>query len=242
MRKLFLCLVVPALLALPARATAGELKLSIQNGLVTLTAQDVPLSMIMAEWARIGQTRIVNGEKILTPVSVQLVDVPERKALDILLRSASGYMLAERPTPVAHASVFDRILILPTSRPPANVPVNSIPQPFNAAPRPVPAQPMPDMDDTEGGEPPMPPGVGPQGAPVPGQPQLPGQAQPPGQTPGTPNNAPLTAPRPGQLPQPAPQQPVPFGAPRPPGTGPGGAPGAPGGPGGGPGGGSGGGI
>ncbi|MEX2662973.1 MAG: hypothetical protein WD227_13675, partial [Vicinamibacterales bacterium] len=147
MRKLLLCLVVPALLALPAHASAGELKLSINGGLVTLVAQDVPLSMIMAEWARIGQTRIVNGDKILTPVSLQLVNVPERKALDILLRSASGYMLAERPTPMANASAFDRILILPTSKPPAYTgPANPVPAPFTPRPRPIPAQPMPDMD------------------------------------------------------------------------------------------------
>lgn len=231
MRKLFICLVVPAVLALPVRAMGGELKLSINNGLVTLSAENVPLSMVMAEWARIGQTRIVNGEKILTPVSLQLVDVPERKALDIILRSASGYMLAERPTALANASVFDRIMILPTSRPPANTgPVHTVPQPFNP-PRPIPAQPMsdiPDMDDEERVR--MLPETGPQTSPVPGQqPALPGQ-QPalPGQAPGAPVNAPLTADRPGQLPQPAPQ-PVPFGTPRPPGTGRGGGPGGGGG-------------
>ena len=212
MRKLSLCLVIPALLALPARATAGELKLSINNGLVTLTAQDVPLASILAEWARIGQTKVVNGDKILTPVTLQLVDVPERKALDILLRDASGYMLAQRPAQLANASAFDRILILPTSRPPANTgPVNAAPAAFNVPPRPMPAQPVPDMDDEE---PQVPPGMVPQNAPEPGQPPLPGYG------PGVQPNAPLTAPRPGQLPQPAPQQPVPFGAPpKPPGGG-----------------------
>jgi hypothetical protein len=234
MPKLFLCLIVAALLALPTRATAGELKLSINSGLVTLSAQNVPLSMIMAEWARIGQTRVVNGEKILTPVSLELVNVPERKALDIILRSASGYMLAERPTQMANASVFDRILILPTSNAPANTgQVNSTPQPFNNAPRPFTnaAQPMPgpvpDMDDDLDPSIPSPndPGAFP-------PPNMPGPMTAPGE-PGQPQ-APLTAPRPGQLPQAAPQQPVPFGAPRPPGTGPGGG----GGPGGGPGGGA----
>ncbi|MEX1129182.1 MAG: hypothetical protein WEB50_11495 [Vicinamibacterales bacterium] len=212
MRKLLLCLVVPALLALPAHASAGELKLSINGGLVTLVAQDVPLSMIMAEWARIGQTRIVNGDKILTPVSLQLVNVPERKALDILLRSASGYMLAERPTPMANASAFDRILILPTSKPPAYTgPANPVPAPFTPPPRPIQVQPMPDMDMqpevNPDAPPPLPPGM------QPGmQPQMPIQPGQPG--------GPLTAPRPGQLPAPVPQQPVPFGAPpRPPGSG-----------------------
>jgi hypothetical protein len=43
MRKLLFCLVIPAVFAFPAAATAGELKLSIKDGLVTLMAQDVPL-------------------------------------------------------------------------------------------------------------------------------------------------------------------------------------------------------
>jgi len=216
MRKFIRCLVIPAVFAFPAVAGAGELKLSIRDGLVTLTAQDVPLSMVMAEWAKVGQTRVVNGEKLLTPVSLQLVDVPERKALDIILRSASGYMLADRPTVVANASVFDRILIMPTSRPPANTgPVNSVPAPFNN--RPVQAQPMPDMEEPSPNQPPgpapMPPGM------VPPNPNMQQPQMQPGQ-PGQPSG-PLTAPRPGQLP--APQQPVPFGAPpKPPGGGGGG--------------------
>ena len=206
MRKFHLLFVIPAFLALPLTASAGEMKLSIQNGLVTLVADDVPLSTIMAEWARVGQTRIVNGDKVSTPVSLRIVDMPERRALDILLRTVSGYIVAERPTPIAGASVFDRIMILPTSRAPANTgPINSPPPTF--VPRPA-APPIPDMDD----EPVVQPGVQPQpnmpqGAP---QPMVPGQQVPPNA------NAPLTAPRPGQLPAPAPQQPVPFGTPPPP--------------------------
>ena len=72
MRKFIVCLAIPAVLAFPAFAGAGELKLSIKDGLVTLSAQDVPLSMVMAEWAKIGQTRVVNGEKVLTPLTLEL--------------------------------------------------------------------------------------------------------------------------------------------------------------------------
>ncbi|MDQ3417319.1 MAG: hypothetical protein M3541_00785 [Acidobacteriota bacterium] len=210
MSKFLFCLVIPAVFAFPAATSAGELKLSIKDGLVTLIAQDVPLSMVMAEWAKVGQTRVVNGEKILTPVTLQLVDVPERRALDIILRSASGYMLAERPAAVANASVFDRILILPTSRPPANSPVTAPPPAFNQ--RPIQVVPTQDMEEPMPDQPPpgpapMPPGYVPNMQP---------QAQP-----GQPGG-PLTAPRPGPLPQP--QQPIPFGAPpKPPGGGGGGS-------------------
>jgi hypothetical protein len=220
MRKFHLLFVIPALLALPVAASAGELKLSIQNGLVTLVADEVPLSAIMAEWARVGRTQIVNGDKVSTPVSLQIVDMPERRALDVVLRAVSGYMVAERTTPVAGASVFDRIMILPTSRPPANTgPIGGPPPSF--VPRPVapPVQAMPDSDDDEpvmpaGMAQPNMPGATPQPMPGPNPQTMPGQQTP---------NAPLTAPRPGQLPAPPPQQPVPFGTPPKPGGGGGGA-------------------
>ena len=222
MRKIFLLFVIPALLALPSPAAAGELKLSIQNGLVTLSADDVPLSMIMAEWSRIGGTKVVNGERLMTRVTLNLVDMPERRALEVVLRSATGFMAAERRMAAAGPSAFESIMILPTSTPPANSGPLSSPSPF--VPRPVPPPPViePDHDEPELNPQPQPPGAEPNA------------------TPGVPN-APLTAPRPGQLPAPPPQQPVPFGTPpRPPGGGGGPGGGGPGG--GGPGGGGGGGL
>jgi hypothetical protein len=233
MRMFFSAFVLAAALVIPATASA-ELKLTMENGLVTLVAKDVPLSMIMAEWAKVGRTNILNGDKILTLVTIQLEGIPERKVLDILLRGAAGYMLAERATPVAGASTFDRIMILPTSRPPANAPPlqQASPQPFGPPrPMPMPVQVQPDEEEPRPGNvpPTNPAQLGQPGAPQPGAPQ-PGATQP-----GAPNmpQAPLTAPRPGML-QPPPQQPVPFGAPRP---GGGGAPTTPAGPGGGGGGG-----
>ena len=206
MRTLFPAFVL-AVLVIPAPASA-QLTLKMDGGMVTLIAKDVPLSTIMAEWAKVGKTSILNGDKIFTPVTLQLENVPEKQALDILLRGAAGYMLAERATPIAGSSAFDRIMILPTSRPPANAPPlqPATPQPF-APPRPMPV-PVPVQDDQEPGQPNM--------QPPPGVQQLPPGVQP-GQQPTTPQ-APLTAPRPGMLTAP-PQQPVPFGTPRPAGGG-----------------------
>ncbi len=223
MRKLLPAFVL-AVLVIPAPASA-QLTLTMEGGMVTLVAKEVPLSTIMAEWARIGKTNIVNGDKIFTTVTLQLENVPEKKALDILLRNAAGYMLAERSAPVAGGSAFDRIMILPTSRPPANAPPlqPTTPQPFSP-PRPMPV-PVPVQDDQEPGPPNAPqqnPGMQPQ----------PGMQ--PGTQPGQPNTpqAPLTAPRPGML-TPPPPQPVPFGAPRPGGGAPTNPPRPPGGGGGG---------
>lgn len=208
MQKIFRCLVALTLVvAAASTASAGELKLTLNNGLVTIIADDVPVSRILSEWARLGQTKIVNGEKLMTVVSLQLVDMPERKALDIVLRSASGFMAAERAVPVAGASAFDRIMILPFSKAPAAPPVtaNTMPQPFS----PRPTLPMPEpVDDS----PVLPPGVGPQPT-APNGPNLPGMT-PGGQQPQ------MTAPRPGQLPTPGPTQPVPFGTPAAPGVKP----------------------
>jgi len=112
------------LFAIPA--TAGELKLSINSGRVTLIAADVPLTQVLQEWARVGHTRFVNGERLASPpVTVQLVNVPEKEALDIILRSASGYVAAPRAQLVADASLYDRIMIMPTSAAPAALPVSA---------------------------------------------------------------------------------------------------------------------
>ena len=226
MQKIFRCAFALALVSvLAAPAIAGEVKVTLNQGLVTIIADDAPISRILAEWSRVGQTKIVNGEKLMTVVSLQLVDVPERKALDILLRSASGYMAAERHSPVQGASAFDRIMILPFSRPPAAAPVptsSPMPQLFNARPQQM--VPQPQDDD---GQPVMPPGMGPQ----PNQPAGQQTSPMPGMLPPTntqnPNAAPgqqQTLPRPGFLPAPpgAPNQPVPFGSPAVPGKPPGG--------------------
>jgi hypothetical protein len=220
MNKIFGSAVAAALLlASPLSASAGELKLTLNNGRATLIAEDVPLRQILAEWARIGKTTIVNGDKLTTSVTLRLEDMPERQVLEVLLRSASGYIVAARPEMLAEASAFDRILIMPTSRAPAATAANTAPQPFNSRP-PAPMPIQPDVDD----DPPVEPVV-PQGMPQPGMPQ----AQPgmPTNQPGS-QSVPQTLPRPGMPPAPA-GQPNPYGTPplppgvRPPGGGGGGA-------------------
>jgi hypothetical protein len=215
-------------------ANAGDLKLSIANGRVTLIAQDVPVRQILAEWARIGRTTIVNGEKVPGPsVTLQLVDQPERDALEILLKTAAGYVAAPRQVALADASVYDRIMILPTSRAPAYSASAPPPPQFS---RPMP-QPAPDEDDQPVVEvPPMTPPQVPPGMNYPAQ-NVPGQNVPGQNVPGQqPQQQPLTAPRPGMLPStPGVQPPNPYGTPtlppgvRPPGPGgPGRGPGGPG--------------
>ena len=170
MRTAVLAFAAAALLAAatPARA---ELVITMHDGLVTVNAKDVTLRQIMAEWARVGQTKIVNAERIVGgPITVSLVDVPEEKALATLLRSVSGYLAAPRPTVVKNASRYDRILVVPTAATPA--------RPTTAAPPPAFPQPrvnVPQNNDDDGPPPPAPPLAGPPAAPaaVAGQPRGP---------------------------------------------------------------------
>jgi hypothetical protein len=110
-----------------------QMKLEIRDGRVSLDAQNVPVRQILAEWARVGGSKVVNGEKVVgAPVTLQFNEVPERQALDIILRSVSGYMLAARQPGSVGASAFDRILILPTSAGPRNnPPATTAANPFN---------------------------------------------------------------------------------------------------------------
>ena len=120
MRTLVLVLTLASLT--PLAAEAQKLTLTMRDGLVTLDATDVPLRQVLDEWARIGDVTIVNADKVIgTTVTLMMPDVPERRALDALLRGVSGYMLTARPTGSAGLSAYDRILILPTSSVPPPV-------------------------------------------------------------------------------------------------------------------------
>lgn len=71
--------------------------LQVDAGRVNLSAQNVPVRVILTEWARLGGATIVNGDRVGgPPVTIELADVPERQELGILLRSVAGYMLAPR--------------------------------------------------------------------------------------------------------------------------------------------------
>ncbi len=101
-------------------AGASEFELSMHDGRVTIRAQDALVTDILAEWGRIGNTAIIDADELASEtVTLLLVDVPETRALRILLRTASGYLAAPRATMTDGVSRFDRILILATSKPAA---------------------------------------------------------------------------------------------------------------------------
>jgi hypothetical protein len=124
--------VLLTVLAGPASAQQ-TVKLQFNAGQVTLSAQNAPVRAILEEWAKLGGATIVNAERVAgPPVTLELAGVPERQALDTVLRSVAGYIVAPRPAGSTGPSAFDRIMILPTSV----APRNPAPAAVAAGPRP----------------------------------------------------------------------------------------------------------
>jgi hypothetical protein len=114
MTKVFLALVLLA--ALPTISLAAGLQLSIQDGRVSIDAQEVTVRQILTEWARVGKTRIVNAERVSGgPITIKFDGVPEKQALEIVLRNVPGYMASPRVTRIANASVYETIMIMATT-------------------------------------------------------------------------------------------------------------------------------
>ena len=149
--KTTLLLVAAGLLFVPRTADAQQLKLLLRDGRVSLEAQNVPVRQILGEWARVGGVTIVNADKVTgPPVTLHLVDTPESQALEVILRSVAGYMLAPRQPERHGVSVYDRILILAVSAAPKNQPVVPPPPVINRIPPAPMVDPGDDSDDNDG--------------------------------------------------------------------------------------------
>ncbi len=150
--------------SLASSAHAADVHVTIADGKVSVSATDATVSQILSEWARVGQTRIINAERLPGgPMSLQLDNVPEAQALDTLLRSASGYLAAPRSVAVPNASAYDRIFVLASSSASPARPV-SAPPPSSTAFTPPVFQTPPQADEPQGDPPDtqrqLPPGRG----------------------------------------------------------------------------------
>lgn len=145
--KLLKFAAVPFVLLLAASTASAEVHVTIHDGLVTIVAKDATIRQIIAEWARVGQAKVVNAERIPGgPTTLELTNVPEAQVLDTLLRSAAGYLAAPRAVMAANLSRFDRVVVMPTSNAP-RTPAAAAPQP--AFQQPQFAQPVDDDVDDE---------------------------------------------------------------------------------------------
>jgi hypothetical protein len=119
-------------LASPASA---DVQLSIRDGRVSIVAKDATVRQILTEWARVGRTNIVNVERIPGgPITLELKDVPEAEALDILLRTLSGYMAAPRSAQRSDVSQFETVIVMPTTAAPPSRTAGVSPAPFTPPP------------------------------------------------------------------------------------------------------------
>jgi hypothetical protein len=188
MRKILLTLALSGVVAAPA--AAQQLTLEFNQGLVSVDAAGVPVRTILNEWAKRGGTKVIGSERVTgAPLTIKLIDVPEAKALEVILRSVAGYMAAPRSTGEG-ASVYDRILVMATSSAPAPAAARPLapanPNAMAGTQRFVPPQRQQQDDETKEDEedpnPPSPPVFTFPGAPngQPGQfvPPQPGQMQP----------------------------------------------------------------
>jgi hypothetical protein len=92
---------------------AAAQMLAFDRGRVTVNAAAVAPSALLAEWARVGQTEVVNLERVAGPaVTITAAGLPEAKLLELILGGANYVVVARgEPWPSPNVSSFKRILI-----------------------------------------------------------------------------------------------------------------------------------
>lgn len=112
-------LLVAACCAAFAPPVSADVRVTFANGRVTVIASDATVREILAEWSRVGGSTFVDADKIPSNerLTIRLEDQSELDAIDVLLRSVAGYMVAPASGPASTASAVSRVFILPTSTP-----------------------------------------------------------------------------------------------------------------------------
>ena len=133
------------IVGLAGSTASAQVQLTMHDGLVTIVASNATVRQILAEWARVGHTTIMNAERVPGgPITLQLTNVPEAQALDLLLRSISGYLAAPRAVTASNLSRYDRIVVMPTAAAPRQA-VAAAPPVFQ--PQAVVPQPAEELND-----------------------------------------------------------------------------------------------
>ena len=116
-KMLLVSLVTAGLSLLSRPASAQQLSIRLDDGIVTLHATNVTVDEILARWATTTGMTVVsqNGRGADVPVTLHLSGVSEREALGHVLRDLSGYIMGESRDPQTGAVRIDRLVILPDS-------------------------------------------------------------------------------------------------------------------------------
>jgi hypothetical protein len=110
------------------------------QGRVTIVAQQVTVSEILAEWGRKGGTKIQGAERLtggVIQVPMLFDNRPELEVIEALTRQAAGVSVAPRRVGAPGASRFESIYIVATSAATASSPYPSAPTYGGSAPPPV---------------------------------------------------------------------------------------------------------
>ena len=135
---------------MPAAAQPAERKLQLTfhpDATVTLSAQNVPVRDILAEWRLKCACTVVNAERLAaaaSPVPMFFDHADQALVLDTLLRQAAGYTLTPQRVGATSPSRFETIYILATSTPsagayaapfaPASAPITTVGNPDDEIP------------------------------------------------------------------------------------------------------------
>ena len=169
--KLGAGMLVAACCAVFVPPASADVRVSFSDGRVTIIATNATVPEILAEWARVGGSTFVDAEKIPAQerLTLRIEDQREIDALEVLLRSVAGYMVAPIASTPDTESNIERVFILPTSTPAPYTP-----------PPPEPAT-VADAPFTLTGGPPRPDDDGPVRIATPPAPEAPAQAPSAGQ-------------------------------------------------------------
>jgi hypothetical protein len=163
LKSVLICLTVIG--AGSASVAPASVQLAIREGRVWIKADRATMDEILREWARIGGTQIVSVNPLpVAPLTVQLEGVSELEALEVITRSAGGFMTVSRPPEVvgqpASLSAFSRVVVVASvgSTARRESPAGPATAPY------VPPAPLPAPVYTPGGAQRV---IGPDGLPVP---------------------------------------------------------------------------
>jgi hypothetical protein len=152
LRTIVVSSVVLGLLA-AGDASAQKLSLHIDQGLVTLDAENVTVDEVLARWIQATGLSVISkgGQGSDIPVSLHLQGASERDALKIVLKDLSGYIMGERFDQQTGVVTIDRLVLLTESAPrpsdvlppamrgnpapPVNIADDELPAPTELAPR-----------------------------------------------------------------------------------------------------------
>lgn len=109
-----------ALITAAAAPVRASVRVTLHDGgRIAISATDASVAEILAEWARATNLRIVNADKLPRErLTIELQDVTEREALDVVLRSMGGYIARRR----IDAEWIDSVMVVPQSAPIAQPP------------------------------------------------------------------------------------------------------------------------